>query len=67
MDKLIARDLVYRAVHQDLIGFNVQKLKGRIDIYRVRKGRVRVIYRNQNGVVEILDVGLRDDKTYKNL
>ena len=50
----------------DTLGLNIKKLRGYLDVYRIRKGRVRIIYRNSNGKIEILEISLRDSHTYKN-
>jgi mRNA-degrading endonuclease RelE of RelBE toxin-antitoxin system len=48
-----------------IVGLDIKKLKGREDIFRVRKGDIRVIYRKaDNGHITILHVGRRNDKTY---
>jgi len=49
---------------QDL---DVKKLRGRDDIFRVRKGRVRVVFRKSDESIAILSVERRSDKTYKDL
>ena len=46
---------------------DVKKLKGRDDIFRVRKGRIRVVFRKSNENISILSVERRSDKTYKDL
>lgn len=47
-------------------GLNLKKLKGREDIFRVRKGRIRIIYRmDSSGTILILTIERRSDKTYK--
>lgn len=43
---------------------DVKKLRGYVDIYRVRKGSVRIVYRQQDRVVRILSIGRRDEQTY---
>lgn len=42
-----------------------KSLKGRKDIFRVRKGDVRIIYRIQKGEVFILAIERRSEKTYR--
>ena len=42
-----------------------KKLQGHTDIYRVRVGRVRIIYHSYESRTEIMQVGYRDDQTYK--
>ena len=48
-----------------LVGFDIQKLKGRHDVYRLRKGVYRIIFRKDaQGVVYILAFERRSDTTY---
>ena len=45
---------------------DIKKLKGRDDIFRVRKGRLRVIYgADQKGNIFILAIERRSDITYR--
>ncbi len=46
---------------------DIKKLKGRDDIFRVRKGNIRIIFRKSNENISILFIERRSDKTYKNL
>ena len=48
----------------NLAGLDVQKLKGHEEIYRVRKGSIRVIFRKSNGSFHILTIERRTDTTY---
>lgn len=48
-------------------GLDYKRLKGVHDIYRVRKGNVRIIYRSENNLIYILAIEKRNDNTYKNL
>jgi mRNA-degrading endonuclease RelE of RelBE toxin-antitoxin system len=42
-----------------------KKLKGRYDIFRIRKGKIRIIYRQAaNGRIFILIIERRSDTTY---
>lgn len=45
--------------------YDVKKLKGHTDVYRIRVGNKRIIYRQIVGDIEILDVSLRSEKTYR--
>ncbi len=52
--------------HGGLHGLNVKKLKGRNDIFRVRKGNIRVIYRTEeSGAIFILAIERRREDIYK--
>lgn len=44
---------------------DIKKLKGRDDIYRVRKGKLRIIFHNIDDSIYILSVEKRSDTTYK--
>ena len=48
-------------------GLDVKKLKGRSDIYRVRKGKIRIIYRIDDSQVYLLAIEKRDENTYKDI
>ncbi|MFA6340643.1 MAG: hypothetical protein WCX27_00165 [Candidatus Paceibacterota bacterium] len=47
------------------IGLNVKKLEGQSDIFRVKKGRFRIIFEMDKSHIEIIDVGRRNEKTYR--
>jgi len=45
---------------------NIKKLKGFDDLYRVKIGRYRVIFKkHRSGIVEVVRTQNRDDNTYK--
>jgi len=44
---------------------NIKKLKGREDIFRVRKGDIRVIYRTEKEKLFLLAIERKNDNTYK--
>jgi len=45
--------------------YDVKKLKGCRDIYCIRIGNKRIIFRQLLDDIEVLDVSLRNEKTYK--
>ena len=45
--------------------YNVKKLTGYVDIYRLRVKDIRIIFRKEGDLVEILDIGRRNGKTYR--
>ncbi|HEY4495934.1 MAG TPA: hypothetical protein VJC04_01060 [Candidatus Paceibacterota bacterium] len=63
-EQKVADELIGHILSQKLDGFNVKKLKGFENFFRVRKGDLRIIYLFENGVVKILDIGRRNDTTY---
>lgn len=49
-----------------LVGLDFQKLRGHRDLYRIRKGRIRVIFRKRSdGGYSILTIERRSDTTYR--
>ncbi len=50
-----------------LDGLDIKKIKGRKDIFRVRRGYFRIIYRFDNGNIYILAIERRNEKTYSGL
>lgn len=44
--------------------YDIKKLKGYQDVYRIRIGAIRIIYRQLSDDIEVLDVGRRSEKTY---
>lgn len=71
LDKLSDRErkaideLLKKIKTKHLDNLDLKKLKGRDDIYRVRKGDIRIIYRqNSDDGIYILEIGRRNDTTY---
>jgi len=48
----------------ELNNLDVKKLKARDDIFRVRKGDMRIIFRKVDGSIKILALEQRTSKTY---
>jgi len=47
-------------------GLNIKKLRGRLDIFRVRKGNIRIIYRvGRRKDIFILAIERRSEKIYR--
>ena len=70
LSKLAARErvvilpIIERILRLDLRGLDVKKLKGIDDVYRVRKGDVRIVFHIENGKAYILDIGRKGENTY---
>lgn len=48
----------------DTQGLDIKKLQGRDDIFRVRKGDIRIVYRRTGKTISILLIERRNEKTY---
>ncbi len=59
------KDALARLVAGDMRGLDIKKLKGRDDIFRVRKGDLRILYRIHGGQLFILAIERRGEKTYR--
>ena len=61
-----AKEILAKLFHGDTKHLDIKKLKGRDDIFRVRKGSMRILYRKDNrGKIFILALDRRDSTTYK--
>ncbi len=64
-EKKKVKEILVKLKKQQLAGLDVKKLKGRDDIFRVRKGQIRIIYKkDQKGDIFILMIERRSDTTY---
>ncbi|HUY05326.1 MAG TPA: hypothetical protein VMV62_01240 [Candidatus Paceibacterota bacterium] len=59
------RSAVSRIIVRDIAGLDVKKLHGYPDMFRVRTGRIRILYRQDAAGVQIVRVGFRSENTYK--
>ena len=58
-------EAIRQILADDLQGFDIKKLQARDDVYRVRKGDFRIIFRKiSNGENAIIAVERRSDTTY---
>jgi mRNA-degrading endonuclease RelE of RelBE toxin-antitoxin system len=44
-EREIVKLLILRVKLNDVLGLNIKQLKGHTDLFRVRKGRLRIVYR----------------------
>lgn len=59
------KQVLVRLERGDVGGLNIKKLKGRNDIFRVRKGDIRIIYRFSGKAIFIMAIERRREDTYK--
>ena len=65
-EKVSIKAILNRIQSGNFKGLDIKKLKGRQDIFRVRKGKIRIIYRlNTKRKIYILTIERRSEKIYK--
>lgn len=61
------REIIHRIISSDISGLDVKKLKGQTNIFRVRRGNLRIIFQKRGDAEpEILQISRRNEKTYRN-
>lgn len=59
-------EIIKHILNNDLAGLDLKKLQGRDDVYRVRKGNFRIIFRrNSHDAPMIIAIERRSETTYK--
>jgi len=58
------REVFEKLISNKAQGLDIKKLQGRDDIFRVRKGDVRIVFRKNSGMISILLIERRNEKTY---
>ena len=63
---VLCLELIERLVRRDLFGLHIIRLKGHTHTFRVRSGRLRIVYTDDGTQVIIREASLRNDNTYRN-
>lgn len=53
--------------NDDVSDLDLKRLKGRSDIFRVRKGSIRILYKKDHAAIDLLAIERRNEGTYNNL
>jgi len=64
-EKKIIEFLVEKIISLDWRNLNVKKLKGYEDIFRARKGKIRIIFSKDKREIYIISIERRCEDTYK--
>lgn len=62
--KIKIKEILLKIKSGNLNNLDVKKLKGREDVFRVRKGKIRVIFYYKKDKIYILSIEKRNDNTY---
>lgn len=66
-EQKIIKSILSKIKENSLSGLDLKKLKNCENIFRIRKGRLRVIFKKQDeGQYFVLTIERRSDKTYNN-
>ena len=66
-ERELVKLLILRVKLDDTLGLDIKHLKGHPDLFRVRKGRLRIVYRKNQKDLLIIRIDRRNEKTYKDL
>lgn len=64
-EQRIVKQILERIEFGETFGMNLQKLKGHENIFRVRKGDIRILFMKMNSATTILAIERRSEKTYR--
>ena len=64
-ERKVVKEILVGIEKGEFTGLNIKKLKGRKDIFRVRKGAIRIIFQKTDVGVFILSIENRSDRTYR--
>ena len=64
-EKFVLEECIENILNDKIEILDVKKLKGRDDIFRVRKGNIRIVYRKLDGNIMLLSIEYKNDNTYK--
>lgn len=64
--KIAILELIQLIKQGNISELNPKKLVGHQNIFRIRKGRIRIIYQVKKSGIELLEIGNRNDNTYNN-
>ena len=66
-EREVVKDIFEKINKNNFKGLDIKKLKEREDIFRVRKSKIRIIFRKINEGIFILSIERRSEKTYKDI
>jgi len=66
-ERKVVKNILTKIQKEKTKDLDVKKLRGRDDIFRIRKGKIRIIFRSSGKDILILSIERRSDKTYKDL
>jgi len=65
-EAVLVEEILLRVKAHNYLGLNLIKLKGQKNLFRIKAGRLRIIFSMDSDGVKLIDVGYRSEKTYRN-
>ncbi len=66
-ERNVVGDILRRIEDDDISDLDIKKLKGHDNIFRVKKGKIRIIFQKVKNNFLILSIERRSSKAYNNL
>lgn len=63
-EKAKVRKILQQIEQAKFSNLDLKKLKGRKDVFRVRQGRLRIIFYKKDGMIKLLTIERRAETTY---
>ena len=64
-ERIILETLIEKIISLEWHGLDIKKLQGYADIFRLRKGKIRIIFYKRKLGISIINIERRSEKTYK--
>ena len=61
----VLQSVLQQIEDKETTNLDIKKLTGHLDIFRVRVGTIRIIFISNRDTNEILDIGRRNEQTYR--
>ena len=65
-ERLLVKSLLEKLIIRDLVGLDIKKLLGQQELYRLKKGSLRIIFQFTPKDIKIFDIARRSEDTYRN-
>jgi len=59
------KEVIQQVLSGDIKNLDIKKLKGHVNIFRIRVGNHRIVFTNEQGITRIIFIGRKSDVTYK--
>ncbi|MDP2812164.1 MAG: type II toxin-antitoxin system RelE/ParE family toxin [bacterium] len=63
-ERIALKKIIVQIKSGNFSNLDIKKLKGHNNVFRVRKGKFRVVFSTDNGKTTLIAIGRRNDTTY---